>query len=316
MKSTQRSAWLPWAITLIFATLLGVFALSRPKAHSAPRAKAKSAPKASVVATAAVLAAPAIVALAAAPVTAVSQTPKKPRFSRARGRASNALKLGLAMGMLGSMLVAGTALAEPPIGCTPATCTIIDFFQDGTQADYWKTYNGNNFENCEKVETSDTPITLTQDYAFLVIHSGAHYYIWQPAAAGEYSADQTTSFYVVCDPTTVEEDIVNPDGSLFGPCGDPAYAARFDNTGSTVSVRFRFRWYTTLGLNKIVKMVPAGQTYNTVLRWAKPGTKVTVGYQDPNTGVWIQLDSQTVVKGMYPMCTQWLPGWNQPLPPT
>jgi len=112
----------------------------------------------------------------------------------------------------------------------------------------------------------------------------------------------------VCSP--VEDNPVNPQGSIFGPCGDPAYAGIFDNTASTVAIRFRFTWHTTKGLNKIVKMVPAGATFHTVLRWSKPGTYDWVAYQDPNTGVWIGLDNEKAVRGRYRMCNEWVPGWT------
>ena len=46
-----------------------------------------------------------------------------------------------------------------------------------------------------------------------------------------------------------------------------------------------------------------------------PGTPVRVSYQDPNTGVWIMLAMKNVVKGMYPMCTEWQSGWDKPYPP-
>ncbi len=56
-------------------------------------------------------------------------------------------------------------------------------------------------------------------------------------------------------------------------------------------------WSTTLGLNKIVKVVPAGTTYTTVQRWAKPGTGVFVGYKNPMTNLWVNLDSKVAGRG-------------------
>jgi len=112
----------------------------------------------------------------------------------------------------------------------------------------------------------------------------------------------------VCSP--VEDNPRNPAGSIFGPCGDPSYAGVFDNRLSTEKLRFKFTWRTTLGLNKIVKMVPGGAMYKTVLRWAKPNTVVRVFWQDPDTGVWNLLDSKTAVKGRYGMCNDWVPGWT------
>ena len=83
------------------------------------------------------------------------------------------------------------------------------------------------------------------------------------------------------DDPVVEDDVIDPHGSIFGPCGDPSFAGIFDNTGSDVQLRFKFTWRTTKGLNEIVKMVPSGAIYHTVLRWGKPGTQVRVLWQNP-----------------------------------
>jgi len=110
---------------------------------------------------------------------------------------------------------------------------------------------------------------------------------------------------------TVEDLPFAPTGSLGGPCADPAYYAIFDNTGTDASfapVKFRFRWYNNNGLNAVTKLVPGGSMWTTFQHWAKPGTTVSVSYKDPNTGMWVLLEKQTVVKGRFPAC-DYTPGW-------
>jgi hypothetical protein len=309
---------LPWAITLIFATLLGVFAFNKSKVQPLhAKAKAQPKPAALPVNTPAAVVAPEPVAAASANTEPAS---KKPRFAGARSSAGKALRVGLAVGMLSSLGFASVALADAPpdptcADATPDCQAIIPF--DGqagqNEEDYWEAYFGEGW-TCNVVNEKPTPVVLTEDHDALVVKAGNWWYIWQPAPAGEYQGAQDTSHYYVCDNETVEEDIVDPHGYIFGPCGDPAYAGTFDNRDSTVALRFRFRWRTTLGLNSIVKMVPAGHTYNTVLRWAKPGTWVRVSYQDPNTGDWLLLASEQATKGRFPMCTEWQKGWDMPFP--
>ncbi len=112
-----------------------------------------------------------------------------------------------------------------------------------------------------------------------------------------------------CGGGTVEDQIVDPHGSIFGPCLDPAYYATFDNTASTVPVKFRLRWITTHGLNVKVRMVPGGSMWTTWQHWAKPGTYVKLAYKDPNTNVWTQLDRVLVQHGRFPAC-EYQPGWS------
>lgn len=99
-----------------------------------------------------------------------------------------------------------------------------------------------------------------------------------------------------------EDQPLTPDGWINGPCADPAYYATFDNTSNAVPVKFRFTWYNTHGLNRTTKIVPAGFTFITYQHWAKPGTLLKVGWKDPNTGHWHNLDTVTAAKGHYPPC--------------
>jgi len=108
---------------------------------------------------------------------------------------------------------------------------------------------------------------------------------------------------------TVEDEFIPPDGQIFGPCADPAYYAFMDNSAGNTLVKFRFRWYNNNGLNTSVKWLAPGDTFTTWQHWAKPGTKVTLSYKDPNTLLWVQLDQKTVAKGRFPAC-EYTPGWT------
>jgi len=229
------------------------------------------------------------------------------------------MRVSLALGMMSSMLVAGTALAAPPAPtCADATpdCQDIVEFVNGAQnaAAYWDLYfdvNGHPDYVCTKIDLQPFPVVLAEDHDALIIKTGQWFYIWVPALAGNYEAAQdSTSHYYTCDgDETVEDQVIDPKGSIGGPCADPAYYGIFDNSTSTVPIRFRFTWYTTLGHNKIVKMVPGGMKYTTVQRWAKPGTPVRVGYQDPVTFEWHNLDNLIADHGSFPPC-DYVPGWS------
>jgi len=108
---------------------------------------------------------------------------------------------------------------------------------------------------------------------------------------------------------TVEDEFVPPDGEIFGPCADPAYYAFMDNSAGNTLVKMRFRWYNNNGLNTSVKWLAPGDTFTTWQHWAKPGTYVSLSYKDPNTGLWVLLDKELVVKGRYPVC-EYTPGWT------
>lgn len=100
-----------------------------------------------------------------------------------------------------------------------------------------------------------------------------------------------------------EQNPLPPGGSIQGPCADPAYYAIFDNTtGTGTAIKFRFSWYNTNGYNVVTKVVPDGQMYTTFQHWAKPGTVLKLGYKDPNTGTWINLQKLTAANGSYPAC--------------
>jgi hypothetical protein len=108
---------------------------------------------------------------------------------------------------------------------------------------------------------------------------------------------------------TVEDEFIPPDGEIFGPCADPAYYAFMDNSAGNTLVKMRFRWYNNNGLNTSVKWLAPGDTFTTWQHWAKPGTYVSLSYKDPNTGLWVLLDKELVVKGRYPVC-EYTPGWT------
>jgi hypothetical protein len=100
----------------------------------------------------------------------------------------------------------------------------------------------------------------------------------------------------------VQNGRISPEGDIGGPCADPAYYGIFDNSDSSVALTFRYRWYNGNGLQKIVKVVPAGAIYRTWEKWAKPGTPLRVAYKHPTTGNWINLASDVAGKGYYPPC--------------
>jgi len=108
---------------------------------------------------------------------------------------------------------------------------------------------------------------------------------------------------------TVEDEFIPPTGSIEGPCADPAYYAIMDNSAGNTLVKMRFRWYNNNGLNTTVKWLAPGDTFTTWQHWAKPGTKVTLSYKDPNSGLWVKIDQETVLKGRFPEC-QYTPGWT------
>jgi len=107
--------------------------------------------------------------------------------------------------------------------------------------------------------------------------------------------------------------VIDPVGDIGGPCADPAYYGIFDNTGSTVPIVFRFRWYDGSGLNTVKKTVPAGAIFRTWEHWVKPFTTIRVAYKNPTTGNWVNLASEQSVKGNYPPC-EYQRGFEYPTP--
>jgi hypothetical protein len=204
------------------------------------------------------------------------------------------------LALIVSLSSAGLALAVQPVSSSPAGATVLPWpGSAANQATYWEAYFQDAYD-CVKVSESGS-FTTTQDYDAIVVKGGQLNFIWSPAPAGTYTTNPGVSHYFLCG-GTVADIIVDPAGSIGGPCADPAYYGIFDNTGSDVTIRFRFRWYTNYGLHTITKNVPAGAVYKTWEHWVKPFTVVRVGYQHPDTGAWINLAKLTSVKGVYPPC--------------
>ncbi len=172
--------------------------------------------------------------------------------------------------------------------------------------------------------TSDSaPVTLTIDGNSYTSSDGHHFITpgFDPATI----TDAHTNFVVAdtgngswiltishgCVGETVEDDVIDPAADILGPCADPAYYAIFDNTGSTVAIKFKFRWINNLGMHVVTRIVPAGSTYTTWQHWVKPFTEMKVGYKDPDTGFWINLVKETSVKGSFPVC-EYSPGFATP----
>ncbi|MEO6350724.1 MAG: ice-binding family protein [Candidatus Limnocylindrales bacterium] len=107
---------------------------------------------------------------------------------------------------------------------------------------------------------------------------------------------------VTLDTNVITKAKCDADGSIGGPCNDPAYYGVFDNTRSDAAIRFRMKWTTTTGPQVTSKWVPGGSIYRTWEHWAKPGTNVRVSYKDPDSGKWINLASTVAVHGSFPPC--------------
>ena len=233
---------------------------------------------------------------------------------------SRVLRLFLTAALLGSALlvpaVAMAATDESP-DFTEAHVPNTGMNQPG----FWEQYLAAKYPgttwDCTKVNSNADPVVLAANRGALIIKAGDTHYGWVPANAGEYSPPvNSTSHYVVCDQDIVEDDVIMPHGEIRGPCADPAYFAVFDNSDSTVDIRFRFTWYNNNGLNVVTKLVPAGAVYTTWQHWVKPFTEMRIGYKDPDTGLWVNLDRETAVKGRYPACTAqshgYVPGFSYP----
>jgi hypothetical protein len=300
MKLFKPTAFLLWAITLFGATLLGFLALERTGARSTRRVKSRSAVPATL--------SPAPTAAESAPTVSVASAPVRTRHGRFSGRA---LLVGAMTAALLSVGLIGPALAANEIeSCTPSTCTIEEWSDERNHELYWETRFG---MECTKVNSEDTPVHLETGVAVLIIKAGNSNAIWQPAPAGDYSTNKDTSHWFYCGEETVEDDVIDPKGTIFGPCSDPAYYAVFDNTGSTVPITFRFRWYTNYGMHATLKTLQPGRIYTTWQHWAKPNTYVSVFYKHPDTGVWTLLQRKLTVRGNWPKCV-YTPGWSTPTP--
>lgn len=131
--------------------------------------------------------------------------------------------------------------------------------------------------------------------------NAVHVYYLGPTLTGDLIIGQAVCG-VTTQPVQHPPEAVQPVGDIGGPCADPAYYGIFDNTASTVAVKFRFRWYTRLGLHSVRKTVPAGAIYRTWEHWVKPFTIIRVGYKNPTTGKWVNLAKKESVKGNYPPC--------------
>jgi hypothetical protein len=208
------------------------------------------------------------------------------------------------LALLVSLSSAGLALAVQTVTSDPPANVVIDWpGSTSNNAAFWEKYLADNYQmdvECRKVSESGS-FTTTEAYAAIIVKGGQKNFIWFDAAIGTYTTTPGVSHYYLCG-GTVADVVIDPAGSIGGPCADPAYYGIFDNTGSDVTIRFRFRWYTNYGLHTITKNVPAGAIYKTWEHWVKPFTVVRVGYQDPDTGAWMNLAKLTSVKGVYPAC--------------
>jgi hypothetical protein len=210
----------------------------------------------------------------------------------------------LPLGVLFTLANIGIAFANAPAPtCAPSDCTIQAWFEDTNHEPYWEnTYFASRHYECTKVNEASTPVATTQAHDVLIIKAGQYNYIFGPASAGNYSAGQTTSHWFYCDGPEQEQLLIDPQGAIGGPCNDPAYYGVFDNTGSTMPIRFRLSWRNNAGLQSVAKWVPAGAIYRTWEHWAKPGTLVKVSYKNPETGLFVDAATLVAVHGWYPPC--------------
>jgi hypothetical protein len=305
MKSTPRSAWLLLAIMVALATVVRLMTSQRTRLEAtSPSGDAE--PAASKSTSSATESIPA------------ADTRSERTVGGRSGRGTRSVGFAVATALMVALMGAGAVLAadEAPDFTVAHNAAHPD--GNTNDASFWEKYLADNYGGtwvCEKFELTTDPVVLAADADALIIKAGQWNYGWVPAPAGSYSPpENSTSHYFICDSDTpVEDDVIEPDGDILGPCADPAYYAFFDNTASTVALKFKFVWYNNLGKNVITKIVPAGSTYTTWQHWVKPFTEMKVGYKDPNTGIWINLVKETSVKGRYPVCP-YSPGFSTPTP--
>ena len=176
-------------------------------------------------------------------------------------------------------------------GATPDNYILWLFNTDGgdTNGDAVLHVNGNTYSEADMHQVVTPAFDLSTIDAFMSF-----------TVASTGSGDWTLVISHGCGGG--EEDQPPPDGHIGGPCADPAYYGVFDNTAPSVAIKFRFTWWNTHGYNVVKKVVPAGMIYTTFQHWAKPNTPVKVGYKDPNTGVWHNLDTVISVHGSFDPC--------------
>lgn len=234
---------------------------------------------------------------------------------------SRVLRLGLMVAMLATALVAPSVVsATSHVDDTPNHTEAQVNGPGGTNNPaYWEAYFEAEYPamgqfTCQKFGEDDDPVVLAEDHDGLIIKAATTNYVFDPAPAGSYSPPQnSTSHYILCDAADAEAPVINPAGEIEGPCADPAYYARFDNSGSTVDILFRFSWYNrvngALSLNNVYKTVDAGGVFLTRQKWVSNFTWMRISYKDPNTGEWILLDRELSAKGTYPAC-DYTPGYQ------
>lgn len=228
---------------------------------------------------------------------------------------SRVLRLGLMVAMLGTALVAPTAVFASD---APDDEVAHDAGAGTNDAPYWETYLEDLFGGdytCTKVDSPTDP-TITDVEDAVIIKAATTNYVWfdDPTTpedelhSGTYTApENSTSHYITCvREDDAEAPVINPDGEIEGPCADPAYYARFDNSGSTVDIKFRFSWYNrvngAMSLNNVYKVVTAGDVFLTRQKWVSNYTWMRISYKDPITGEWKLLDRELSAKGTYPAC--------------
>jgi hypothetical protein len=117
------------------------------------------------------------------------------------------------------------------------------------------------------------------------------------------AGNNTLTTFVTANYVLAPVDVYAPTAEIEGPCADPAYYGVFDNTNSTMTVKFRYTWWNGLGRNTFYKYVPAGAIYTMWDKWSKAYTNIKIHAKNPDTGKWELMDHEVTVKGYYPPCT-------------
>jgi hypothetical protein len=105
-------------------------------------------------------------------------------------------------------------------------------------------------------------------------------HIDEETGAPKHEHDGRVDFVVTEDtpcPPVQDEVIRDPRARLFGPCGDPMYAAGFDNSRSNVSMRFTLRFYNPAwGWRTLSRVVEGGHRYISRYVYVQGATLITI----------------------------------------
>lgn len=118
------------------------------------------------------------------------------------------------------------------------------------------------------------------------------------AANGRVKASATATIHCATPPPP-PPDVEATSARLIGPCGDPMYAAVFNNRRGTTAVWFRWRYHSfnTGQYQWLVRKVRAGQVYRTGYRHVTGSTMTSVRAHGD-----VLLSERTAPPGNYRPC--------------